>query len=377
MYPYVLLVLLSIICLMLDRKTSKLFGVLPYVAMAVFSGVRYDVAVDYQNYIYVYNSIKVSGAYDIEIGYVGLVKFIQAIGGTQQLVFLIFASLNSFFIYLFFRKKSLDFALSTFLYLCLAPFYLSSFNTMREALAVAIFLYATTFLNHSNFKYIILVLFATVFHRSAALFLLLPIFENLFKKNYILKTLIFLVVSIVIFRFGLLSLLNNYFSEHQYNTYSLSKITPVYLVFATIFAIFLFLADKKKIQFENYEVTMCSYTIVLILTGSIVDFYGTIFARFISYGSIFFPIFICYFIREFNSNTRKLINSAAYFFSFGYYIYALLTSQKMLPYKNNFLFFDNSQSNFIFISLILLLGCLVLLVIGSKRKKENSNKVFC
>ena len=95
-------------------------------------------------------------------------------------------------VYRFIKKYSMNILLSTFLFLAFS-FYNMSFNILRQYIAAVILLKAIDYINKSFKKFLLVVLLATVFHKSAIIFLVLfPVVK--YVKNIRYGSLIFLIL---------------------------------------------------------------------------------------------------------------------------------------------------------------------------------------
>lgn len=151
--------------------------------LVVFSGFRFYVGTDYDGYLDMFYRILSDGRYyDIEWGYYWLVKLVNAVGGTAQLVFLIFSFVTIYFIYKFIEYFSEDVELSWLIFICIGPYFLSTFNGMRQWLVVSVFAYSLRFVKENNIKkYFIFNIISCFFHYSAVI--LLPMYWLLKSKN--------------------------------------------------------------------------------------------------------------------------------------------------------------------------------------------------
>ena len=127
-------------------KASIIIGAFAILIPILVCGLRYNVGTDYisyQQWFSYYLSHKLSLKND-EIGFGVLIKVIQLVTLNPQFLFLIVAIIINILIMIFIRKHTEFFELGYFLFIALY-FYYSSFNILRQWIAIAIFLYAPFF----------------------------------------------------------------------------------------------------------------------------------------------------------------------------------------------------------------------------------------
>lgn len=171
-YIYLLLLILFLLSgLVIDRKAL----VLPFIVLMLFSGLRLDVGIDYGTYELLFEWGISERQITSEPFFAYYIKIIDFVGGNVQFFFLLSAIITNYFVFLFIRQFSVNYALSILLYFCNISFYLYSFNAVRQWIACSVFLYSLTLFNNKNFKgYILINIFAALtFHYS--LFFIFPL----------------------------------------------------------------------------------------------------------------------------------------------------------------------------------------------------------
>ena len=188
MLPYLLVMALAlvlgvIVCPERSLKRKKLYLVLIFSAIFLLAACRsVTVGVDTAMHCKAYRTISLlsySGMDAItdrfEIGFVLLCKMLSLLNSSYQLLIVVSSAIICLCAAYFIYSLADEPVLPTVLYLCLLfPNYL---NIMREAIAVAIGMLAIVALTRQkNIPFILLVLLASLFHRSAiVLLLLLPL----------------------------------------------------------------------------------------------------------------------------------------------------------------------------------------------------------
>jgi hypothetical protein len=103
-YLVLLLFIGLLLCIgLLANKNVMLFCV--FMALSLFAGFRYDVGMDYMSYSGTFDFIETYNPF-VELGFGYLLQFVKYIGGTLQLVFLIFAFCTQFLFLDYIKKYS-------------------------------------------------------------------------------------------------------------------------------------------------------------------------------------------------------------------------------------------------------------------------------
>ncbi|NYB74507.1 EpsG family protein [Sedimentibacter hydroxybenzoicus DSM 7310] len=325
--------------LIIFTKKNKWLRILPYVILALFSGFRYGVGTDYFNYASIFNDVA-SGVYPwkIEKGYEYLILFISKIGGTYQLVFLIMSSLTVFFTYKFIKEESVDYVMSSILYLLIGPFYLSSMNGVRQALAISIVAYSLKFIRKNKYvKVIFWIILAGLFHSSA--FIILPIAIAM-KRRYELKTLIIAFFSVfIIMRSKIIFWIMDLFSYGKYINYGEYDIDKTLLLFVFIGICVIYIVErygisKEKEMYYNMSISSLMLILLALFTDNVSN---VVFMRFNNY--FFYSYLILTPIIANKFREKIFVKSIIYIFSLLYFTLTIFMSNNMLPYQFNFKIF--------------------------------------
>lgn len=148
------------------------------IAMLLFlvSGFRGDFTQDYANYHYLFHYMyeripfgKV--LFQEEQGFVLLNKIVYLFSQRTVAIFLVVSAITVFFYYKVIKKESVNYVVSIIILITFDN-YIISFNLMRNILAVAMFLYAASYIWEGKpIKYIFWIIFISTMHRSAILML--------------------------------------------------------------------------------------------------------------------------------------------------------------------------------------------------------------
>lgn len=218
---------------------------------------------------------------------------------------LLFKTLHlNFFVFLFavgliinnlifgFTKRNCEnFALSTLVYIAFV--YGSTFNIMRQWIAVALFVYSWNYiLNKKYIHYYICIAIAATFHTSAVLLVLIPLLF-LVDTRYMTAMAVIVLAGIVLFfnpnvlnsilfsgRFSLLSSYEMYTSRSTgYSNY----------VYPTICGTLLFLIGIFREKFEDENFKKLYLLLSIAFAFSLASMRSFMFSRFLSY---FLPILL-------------------------------------------------------------------------------------
>lgn len=186
------------------------------VILICFGGLRYYVGTDFGSYAKLFLNIRNDPNYQTEIdfGYVLLNKVIARFTGNPTFLMLTTGSIIVFFYLtrIAFSSKFIPFSVFVAFNL-----YASSFNLIRQGIAISICFFALEYArNKSWFKFIIFILLAAVFHKTALFFIPICL---LFRRKYPVQ--IYLSVAVAFLAIML-------FREQVFH-FLLSVFYPVYL----------------------------------------------------------------------------------------------------------------------------------------------------
>ncbi|MEP0727849.1 EpsG family protein, partial [Marinobacter sp.] len=239
--PYLALLLLYfyfITLRLLVKPSGYSFLYLFAFCLVAFSGLRHSVGTDYWTYVnFIVDIYKGYDSY-MEPGFEAMVRIV----GEPRFVFFLSSLLTVCGFFSYFKLYPPGVAISLGLFFLLPIFYLSSFNGVRQFIAVGIFLAALRFVvNRRLVLYIFAILLAGIFHKSAIL--LLPAYFVL-RSRYL--PLVLVVFSFLLFEMSYLirdftiifGFSDKYFGDGFSNevNYKSLFVVPVYLWFLKTFA---------------------------------------------------------------------------------------------------------------------------------------------
>lgn len=186
------------------KLNSKVLNSIAFVCMWIISGFRYLVGTDfdmYQNYYINIDQINMNNNY-LEVGYLILNKVVKIISRdifNEQIIFVVTSFIILLSIYKVVIQYSNKYEMSIFLFITMY-FYYSSFNGLRQFIAIGITFLGLKYIEQRNFRaYMTYIFIACLFHSSAIVMLIAYfIVNNNFRNN---TYFIILSISIIIYSF--------------------------------------------------------------------------------------------------------------------------------------------------------------------------------
>lgn len=330
-----------------EKKTIlfKYLYVVTYGFMVLFVGLRYKVGVDWDTYLIIYDflnglTFKNSILYTDPI--YGAFNYLSNKFGFKEIGFVnLSCSIVLFYFFYKFSKK--------FTYTCI-PFFVSytyfivvvSMNYVRQSVAISISLLALYFaLTNEKYKFLLLIFFASLFHKSAIfLIVIFPIFYILkFNLNKIVN-FIYVIFSLLfvtgVLYFSSLNGMNIYTSSDS----EISSSGTLFRLTYHLIPIFLYLYNRSvfKINFGRNILILDFLFILIVYCTLLAFFYSTLADRFNLY-LYFFDVFIYSFLcGVFNLRNRIYLLIVVFLFStftfFLWFNYGNFADQGWIPYQN-------------------------------------------
>ena len=197
MTPYfVVYFLLVILCFFGRLTNNRLFLVFIFIVLTLFAGLRFQVGVDYNNYI---NIFKNARDYTVnEPGFMLFLELLHFIEADFQLMFFLLAVIMQWLVYKILIRYNYDIWTSSLIYYCISPFYIATFNGVRQYLAIAVFIFVLHYIEEQKFwKYLLALLVAAFFFHLSALYLI-PLYFILNKNITRAKKLLIFCGDVII-----------------------------------------------------------------------------------------------------------------------------------------------------------------------------------
>lgn len=297
-------ILTSLVVSYFDKFNRKIYYYIVILILILFAGIRFNVGVDYNNYVNLFKDIIYGYDVHTEISFNYIVNFINLFSGSYQILFLFYAIMTILFMSKFFHFFSNNKMLSLYLYFSFPVFYLASFNGIRQILAVAIFAYALKFIVKENFlKYFLLILLATAIHKSAILLLPLYWFINKtigIKLYFPIGLFYYFVIKFIEMQIQNINIYLVYFNPSDIEN---NSINPMIYLLVIIFI----LVWQKDFAHKKIALNMIFISILIGLTPLVLNVATENITRMTSYFTIAILFVLPNLINSFNnSNIRSL-----------------------------------------------------------------------
>mgnify|MGYP002854845330 CR=1 FL=1 len=211
----------------ISPKGKKFLLFLCCLYMILVLGLQYYVGTDYPAY-YGYFDRGTNLALYIrkkEFLFYVIATFIWLSPLPAQTGFFVFGAIQVFFLYKFITKLKFErYDLFFLIYFTCATCFYNQMNALRQFTAMAIFLYAFTFLQEKKIlPYIFFVLIASLIHNSAILLLILYPVKKLFSLRNYKFYIVFLFICIPLMIKGLDSIITLFVQKTSYASYLTSS----------------------------------------------------------------------------------------------------------------------------------------------------------
>lgn len=350
MLPYYMLVFIPLIIYLFgaikEKKLNKLCLSIFFIILIALLALRsIKCGIDLKNYLYYYkamNNLSFERIFSYsdkgEPLYFILNKIIILMGGDFQIFLFIVALISIIPIAIYYCEKSENAPLTIALFLTVAPFTMF-FSGLRQSIAMGIIVFAFRYVeNKKILKYIICIIIATLFHRSALYCLVLyPIYYAKITKNW-LYVIVPSMIMIFIF-------------NKQIFTYTFQLLNPIFdgniestgaysiLILLVLFAIYCFVFPNKKKVDEEF-MGLRNILLLAIVIQCFAPIHATVM-RINYYYLLFIPILITKVKNIAYDKNIKIVNSSvmimviffiSYFFYTGYNGNDILNIYPYIPF---------------------------------------------
>lgn len=319
----------------------------------ILSYIRYGIGTDYFTYEIIYKNINAYSLWSYlkafnqndatiyEIFFYLINRIAFYINNNFKLVLFLCTLITMLFTFLALKnyKTTCNIVLGWFIFMCM--FYQQTFNNLRQTIAVMVVLYSFQYLLKKNFiKYIICILIATLFHRSACICIVFYIFcsENKRFNNIMWLTLFWGIVAMpilfpIFFSVGrYIPLLKHFFNFYTFiNTPHIGLGFLIYIIPPLLPLLFF----KNQIRDENNYYTILLQIFILSIPLKFSSYYSLWAGRFADYTLASQIILIPIFIASLKNKRNKMIICIYYilWYLFYYvYYYFMLNTGHTVPF---------------------------------------------
>lgn len=260
-YIFFLMSLFFICLSAYGRNVSNGFISFMFISLFIFSAFRYDVGVDFNAYLTIFS--EPDKLYTQEKGFMLINSLLKNMGFSFQSVVILHSALTLFFVKKFIDQESKNILLSVFIFFAYTPFFLGTFNTLRQALAIYIFLYATVYIRKRKFLQFLIIILLTSFFIHFSILIVIPLYFFCHKK--IAKNLKFILCLLI----TLLGLCINPILEHTpYAIYLLvdlpdNILSPVFIFNIVVYTFILVFLKTEKDHELIYN--LCFFSLCLLI----------------------------------------------------------------------------------------------------------------
>lgn len=316
------------------------FYALSFCLLFLLCGLRYETGKDYISYQELFKQS--SELFEMkEIGFIYTIIFLNKIGLQFSSLCLIYAFFTVGLTFRFINKYSPYIFLSLIIYYCLGNFFFSSFNVMRQALAVAIFINTFSLIQKGKFiKYLSIIIFTSVFIHATAIILILLYF--FLGRTYRMATkIIFILLMLISSSYVILIIENSPYAVYLNFEDFATTVPPTYYLLALI-GIYIFIFSIRNPEWEKNNLILLNLNVICIgLFGLIFTFSETplvmVINRILGYFTIIYVILIPKMIQQLCSQTTRSIIYLCCILVMGILSYMSLIQNgeknNMVPYK--------------------------------------------
>ncbi|WP_258355696.1 EpsG family protein [Clostridium perfringens] len=335
MYIYLLftLIIISIVAIY-DITNLRIIYYLATILMCLFMGLRYKVGTDYVTYDMMFKSAKdtLLKNYEGDLGFLILSKIISFFTENTRVHFFIISSLIVILMMIYIYINSNLKFMSVLLYITICG-YLTSFNVMRQWIAVAICAYAVNYVKkNKNIKYYIFIGIAYLFHATAIVFVPVKVLLDLKwkRKTYLIISFIGIILYLSIDFF--MNLVNKFtrFGSYANGYYTNVGANVMFLIVFIIMFIFCYLNNNfLKNGINNIFLKISFLGLLFLFLGS----KGLIFNRLAEYFNIGFIICIPEVLKGMYKKEKILFIYSIIICCLIYMLRFLSTNGNLIPYR--------------------------------------------
>lgn len=293
------------------KHKDRTFLIICTIQMSLIAGLRYEVGADYGSYDNIFGQIASGNASKVgaEVGYKMLNVLVAWLGGNYNTLNIVVAFLTFGFLAWAVSRSSKDIFYSIYLYIALFFFYFAM-NQTRQQLAIAIGIFALTFLEKDDIKWFVFwIVIAALFHTSILVFLVLIVLKNI----KIGKRVFTVYAAGTVGMWGMMEIINIFLKYTRYAiyfnlSYYRAEITVSMIVNSAVRVVLLLLVLWRERYVEESSKKNIWYHMALICTMlQILTMNNPLFGRITTNFFIVYIFLIPEIIQTLRRRYRKLI----------------------------------------------------------------------
>lgn len=322
----------------INIKNNKIYLLSMIIFLTLFLCLRGpNVGLDMNNYYDFFVTAKNSTIkflyfnINFELGFKVLTKFISFILFDFRFYISIISIISMLGIHYLIKNYSDNYFASIFLFITF-DYFIYYTCTLRQCLAISVLLCSFYFLKKENILcYIASVLVASLFHKTALVFLILPIFKYITFTPKMIAIYISLCLVLFIIKNPILDILTKLIYNQYVNYIDTSG--EGYMMLSLIFMIIIFVCFiNKKFDINKKENKFFVGMLLLSLPFQILSTTQGLVARIVLYFTYSFIILVPNNIEIMKIKYRKILYSLFYASLFLFYVYQIFTNPIYVQY---------------------------------------------
>jgi len=310
------------------------------IVLSMVAGLRNtSVGIDTKTYEMVFDSVvagNVEIMFNVEQGFAYICKVLLSIWNNSHFLFFVCAFVShSLLLFTFWNNRqfsSFQWAVLTYYIV----FYTFSLNGVRQFVAVAIVVAATEMIKKGKYgSFIISIIIASLFHKTALIGVMYLLFEILFIKAFnkkrTIKILALCIFTCIAGYMVMGDLINHYINYFRYHISGFGIMMPVKFTMLVFSIIAIGIPSNKTERYEYFRQRW--YYFVSILLSSL-SYFFLYMGRIGLYYYIFETLYIGNVFGTKNKSAWIVILKMGYFGILMYYLYGIFTNgQGEMPYR--------------------------------------------
>lgn len=262
-YVFVGMALLLVEMMSQNKSFSKGLFQFSFVLLLLISVLRFDVGTDYSAYQIIFEHPELMSTK--ELGFMLVNKAVKFLGFHFQVVVMIYACVTLLCAMLVIAENSCDIGFSLLVFYAYTPFYLDTFNAMRQACAVFVFLYAIRYIRRKKFMYYCILILGAAFFAHASVVIAIPFYVFLNRKYTFSAKIIYIIACL-----GFAFLVEKIVEMTPYAIYlkmlANNSVSPVLMldILLTIAVVFATSVSGKNMLFYNLSLVSLGVFVMMV-----------------------------------------------------------------------------------------------------------------